>query len=110
VKDGKLETHTYYEPVTTFQARGGGLKPHTVPKASVRALTPDGKPIDERKMMDVLKGRPKPVVVCTDPAGIDPLFAGVLKPGTLILLLPAAKPETPHADRQAFPFWLGLFR
>jgi hypothetical protein len=106
VKDGKPETHTYYEPVSTFQARGGGFKPHTVARNSVRALGPDGKAIDQQKMIDSLKGKPKPVIVCTDPAGIDPMFAEMLKPGTLILVLPAPKND----DRQMFEFWLGLFR
>jgi hypothetical protein len=105
VKDGKPETHTFYETVTTLQFRGGGFKPHRVPKSSVRALGPDGKAIDSQKMIDSLKGKPKSVIVCTDPAGIDPMFAEILKPGTLILVLPA-----PKADAELFSFWLGMFR
>jgi hypothetical protein len=74
----------------------------------VRAFGTDGQPIDERKMLDALKGKPKPVVVCTDPAGIDPVFAAVLKPGTLILVLPGADSDFAKLKRDRFNFWLGF--
>src|SRR5205823_9627983 len=86
VKDGKPEQQTYYEPVTQY--RRADFAEAGYAKGIVRAFDPSGQPIEERVWLEILKGKPRQVVVTPDPASIDPAFVEVLKPGTLILVLP----------------------
>ena len=86
------------------------MPPHTFRKGEVRATAPDGQPVESARCSGPVPETPaggrRPG------GGIDPAFAEVLKPGTLILVLPTPKADAQRkADaQQAFSFWAGFFR
>jgi hypothetical protein len=110
-KGGKPEKQIVYEPMTGYSLGTEGITKHTFRKGEVRATAPDGQPVEERTMLEALSRKPQPVVAVAG-GGIDPAFAEVLKPGTLILVLPTPKADAQRkADaQQAFSFWAGFFR
>src|SRR5262245_7606047 len=104
VKDGKKESREYYEPVTCNR-HFDKVTPTTFPAIELSATTADGKAVTSKALVAALKDRPVAVVLTTDRAGIDKTFAAILKPDTLILILPARK-----NDAELFQFYQGLFR
>jgi hypothetical protein len=108
---GKAGPEWYYEPVTTWK-RIADAGSRIVTADRVKALTLDGKPVDAATMKAALSEKQVPVVVTTRLSGIDPAFAAALKPGTLVLVLPAenleagppnAPPWIPAADESTAP-------
>jgi RNA polymerase sigma factor (sigma-70 family) len=92
----------YYEPVTSYRFGAQGLTKHTVPRAQLRAVTAAGKPVPEAALLETLKGKLVSIVVTTHADGIEPAFAELLKPGTLILIVPQL-PTAPHPSTAALP-------
>jgi len=67
----------------------------TFAKGEVKAFHPDGKAVEEKAMLDALNDGPKAVVLSTRAGGIDKALASILKPDTLILVVPASKLDPP---------------
>jgi RNA polymerase sigma factor (sigma-70 family) len=87
---------TYMEPVTNYRLRTSPLAPREFEAKAVKAATPQGKPVEEAKLLDALKGKTVAVVLVTDADKFDKKFADLLKPDTIILIVPAEKaPMTP---------------
>jgi RNA polymerase sigma factor (sigma-70 family) len=88
----------YYEPVTTYVAQVRMLQDGHALK-DVTAMETDGTPVPTKKLLERLK---EPLGVLLTPSGkVDPFYLQVIKPGTLILLLPAPTPApvpVPPAD------------
>jgi hypothetical protein len=92
-KDGTVVLSKYWEPVTMMK-RTNLVIPRAFAADQVKVLGVDGKPADAAAVKAALGGgKPVPVVVTTYLTGIDPAFAAALKPGTLVLVFPAAKPD-----------------
>ncbi len=68
----------------------------TMPRANVRGTTVDGKPILEADLNAALKDKPIPVVLIRGSKGLNPAFAKLLQPQTIVLILPPAdQPKLP---------------
>jgi RNA polymerase sigma factor (sigma-70 family) len=89
--EGTGQTRTYMEPVTNYRPRTSLVA--SLSRGTVKAIMPQGKAIDEATLIEALKGKTVAVVVVADGQGIDKAFTDLLKPDTLILIVPAAKPE-----------------
>jgi len=102
-RNGKPVTRTYQEPVTSLQLIRDAKHARKFAKGEVKAFHPDGTAVDEKAMLDALKGAPKAVVLSTRAGGIDKALASVLKPDTLILVVSASKlypmPVEPVTDK-----------
>ncbi|HKA08385.1 MAG TPA: hypothetical protein VKD71_14090, partial [Gemmataceae bacterium] len=97
-RDGKKETQSYAEPVTHYRLRSDTSLGVTFATTDVQAMTADGKSVEEKALLTALKDKPVAVVVATGRGGIDKAFAVVLKPDTLVLIVPAAsEPSAPLA-------------
>lgn len=93
-KEGEGPTPRPYSS-TRYEHRSVGFSPKTYAKGEVKAFAPDGKPVDEKQLLERLKGLAKPVVLITNAKGLDPAFAQLLKQDSLILVVPATKNEPP---------------
>jgi RNA polymerase sigma factor (sigma-70 family) len=102
-KDGQPVKRTYYEPVTSYQSIPGTLHRRTFAKSEVKAFHLDGRAVEEKALVDALKDGPKAVVLSTRADGIDKALASILKPDTLILVVPTSKldpaPVEPGTDK-----------
>ena len=83
----------YYEPVTEYRLRSGAVKPRSYARGLVRAHRPSGQAVEEAVLIDALKGKPVPVVLAPEADSLDKAFADLLKPDTLILVVPPEKGE-----------------
>ena len=54
---------------------------------------PSGRAVEEAALIDALKGKPVPVVLAMEADSLDKAFADLLKPDTLILVVPPEKDE-----------------
>jgi hypothetical protein len=90
-KDGKSQKSQYYEPVTSYRLRTDVGTARTYAKGEVKAFRPDGKPVEEKRLLEALKGQLKPVVVSTNAGGITKELAELLKSDALILVVPESK-------------------
>ena len=86
---GGIGKKYHYEPVTSYWLRPGAVTPRVYPRGLVRAMDPRGKDVDEAAMVAALKGKTVAVVVGTETGTVDKAFADLLKPDTLILIVPA---------------------
>jgi hypothetical protein len=85
----------YYEPVTEYRLRSGLNKPRSYARGVVRAHRPSGQAVEEAVLIDALKGKPVPVVLALEADSLDKAFADLLKPDTLILVVPPEKVGMP---------------
>jgi hypothetical protein len=90
VPDSKTP-HTYQEPVTSYQLRTSLPAPMSLDRKAVKAVTPKGKLVEEAALLGALKGKMVAVVLVTGADKIDKQFADLLKPDTIILIVPAEK-------------------
>jgi hypothetical protein len=92
---GSATPKTYVQPVTNYRLRDATETRKTFTSGTVKAATPQGKPVEEAKLLDALKGKTVAVVLVTDPDHFDKRFADLLKPDTIILIVPAEKTPMP---------------
>jgi hypothetical protein len=92
---GTSDSKTYYEPVTTY-------RPSTQKKASVhapkevKAFEFNGTPIEAAILLDRLKK--ETAVLLANEGKVDPFYLPVIKPGTMILVLPKGMTAPRSAD------------
>jgi hypothetical protein len=92
--EGSSQSRTHFVPVTNSRLRAREVSAWHYSPGTVRALTPQGKPVEEAALMAALKGKTVAVVVATDGQSIDKAFADLLKPDALILVVPPANPDS----------------
>jgi RNA polymerase sigma factor (sigma-70 family) len=92
-RDKNGAPRNYYEPVTEYRLRSGVNKPRSYARGVVRAHRPNGQAVEEAALIDALKGKPVPVVLAMEADSLDKAFADLLKPDTLILVVPPEKDE-----------------
>jgi hypothetical protein len=93
--DGKAQTVTY--PVTVSRAREVQL---SSPAHGLRGYAVGGKPLDGKALRERLKDW-TPVALSADGRPLDPRFQGLLRDGTVVLLLPPS--QAPNAVPQPAP-------
>lgn len=91
--DGGATRRVHLQPVTRYELRSGPISPQSFDLGRVRAQVPDGKPIDSAALAAALKAKTVPVVVVQGGTQIDKAFADLLKPDTLILVVPTLKAD-----------------
>ena len=107
--EGTQVTRSGVVPVTTYRQRTGPLDAKSYPRGTLRAVTPQGKPIERAALIEALQGKTVAVVVVTNTDTIDKAYADLLKPDTLILIVPpersgrAAPAGGPAAGKAAPP-------
>ena len=99
---GGVGSRTAYEPVTSYWLRPLAVSQRRYARAQVRATDAGGNPVGEGALLDRLKGKSVAVVVTSDAAGLDKAFADLLKPDTLILIVPAMR-DDPKPPAVAVP-------
>lgn len=78
--DGKVVTRTKMVPVVSFRTQ-------VLPLKDVQVSDTQGKPIDPKKLPELLKER-VPALVSADGNKVDPLHLRIVKDGTLVFVVP----------------------
>lgn len=91
----------YYEPVTSYWLRVGAVNPRPYPRGLLRAVDVRGKSIPQADLVAALKDKTRPVLLVADGDRLDPVYADLLKPETLVLIIPVMKaaPAPPPTAR-----------
>ena len=90
-KDGTPAERTVFEPITSFQLMRHEPTLVFAP-SDIRVFTIDGKPVETAKLLATLRAKPTPVVVASELEEVREIYGDILKPGTIVILLPAPKP------------------
>jgi RNA polymerase sigma factor (sigma-70 family) len=87
----KVDNKTFYQQVTSYRSTFRHQYLAYAAKA-VKAFETDGKPIATKALRERLKN--KTVVLIADEEKVDPFYLQLIKPGTIILVLPlVGEPE-----------------
>jgi hypothetical protein len=112
-RDGKVEQRTVvvYVPVTRQTKR-------SFPSKDVQAFGTDGKPIEPKKLAELLQ-KPAAVLVSADGRPVDPFYLQIIKEGTVVLVirgfegqgapLPRIDRPLPRPDDPKNPFFRQFF-
>lgn len=93
--EGSPVPKSYVEPVTNYRLQTAAVAPRMFARGTVRAITPDGTPVDDDKLVATLKGKTVAVVLAPNGDGVDKAFANLLKSDTLILVVPVDNAAPP---------------